>query len=310
MLSTTQVKRTSAKSCLTKETRSSFRSGFLLPETKADEARKPKMSENPIIQYFAYAHLPQHLRGVSAIISSAATLLNAVLPDGPEKSTGLRKLLEAKDCFVRSALNSPNAVVAGDLSDGYHSFNELYAHRMQLFAVICHQNQAHAWKSALHHDGSMFDDYFIVGVNTPLGQFTYHYHMKHWNLFEVQELQRAPEWDGHTADHVMRLHSLDSKMMTEHERMELDAHACRLAVLEAKSESLKPNTGAKIGGLVASGTGCAVGFQTTNQLKNADTFTNMVSRTSTASWAGNGAISSTKSHDKLSHIAVTKKGTP
>ena len=29
---------------------------------------------------------------------------SSILPDGEEKSTGLRKLLEAKDCFVRAAL--------------------------------------------------------------------------------------------------------------------------------------------------------------------------------------------------------------
>lgn len=169
----------------------------------------PTHKANPIMQYFEYAHLPAHLKGTSQVIANVAKLLYEQLPDGPEKSSGLRKLLEAKDCFVRSALNAPNAVQAGELSDGYHSYNELYAHRMQLFAVVCHHNLPHAWKSALHHDGTMFDGYFIVGVNTPLGQFTYHYPMLHWNLFEVKELARAPEWDGHTADHVMRLHSLD-----------------------------------------------------------------------------------------------------
>ena len=63
----------------------------------------------------------------------------------------------------------------GDLSDGYHSYNELYKHRMILFSIICNQNQEVAWKSRLHHDGTMFDGYFIVGIDTPQGQFTYHY---------------------------------------------------------------------------------------------------------------------------------------
>lgn len=172
----------------------------------------PKI-ENPIMQYFTYAHLPEHLKGVSQVIASAAKLLNQQLADGPEKSSGLRKLLEAKDCFVRSALNMPNAVKAGDLSDGYHSFNELYANRMNLFAVICHQNKSRAWKSKQHHDGSMFPEYFIVGLNTPEGQFTYHYHADHWNLFDVVELDNAPEWDGHTANDVTRLHSLEVHIM-------------------------------------------------------------------------------------------------
>ena len=99
----------------------------------------------------------------------------------------------------------------GDLSDGYHSYNELYKHRMILFSIICNQNQKVAWKSRLHHDGTMFDGYFIVGINTPQGQFTYHYQMEYWVLFDVKELDKAPEYDGHTPDDIDRLYSLTSK---------------------------------------------------------------------------------------------------
>lgn len=63
----------------------------------------------------------------------------------------------------------------GELSDGYHSFNELYEHRMILFSIICNQNKAISWKSKHHEDGTMFENYFIVGIDTPEGQFTYHY---------------------------------------------------------------------------------------------------------------------------------------
>jgi hypothetical protein len=56
----------------------------------------------PIIKYFAYEHLPAHLQEVSKPVGELARLMDAELPDGPEKSAGLRKLLEAKDCFVRA----------------------------------------------------------------------------------------------------------------------------------------------------------------------------------------------------------------
>lgn len=59
------------------------------------------------IKYFAYAHLPAHLQAVSKPIGELAEKLEAELPDGPEKSAGMRKLLEAKDCFVRAALEAP-----------------------------------------------------------------------------------------------------------------------------------------------------------------------------------------------------------
>lgn len=59
---------------------------------------------SPILQYFAYAHLPERLQAVSAAIANIAEGMELSLPDGPEKSAGLRKLLEAKDCFVRAGL--------------------------------------------------------------------------------------------------------------------------------------------------------------------------------------------------------------
>ena len=87
----------------------------------------------------------------------------------------------------------------GEVSDGYHTFNELYDHRAKLFAVICNTNKNIAWKSKLHDTGDMYDGMFIVGVNTPKGQATYHYDIDpYWDLFNVKELDKAPKWDGHT----------------------------------------------------------------------------------------------------------------
>jgi hypothetical protein len=60
-----------------------------------------------IVRYFAWSHLPEHLRPVSAQSCELARAMVAVLPDGPELTAGLRKLLEAKDCFVRAALDRP-----------------------------------------------------------------------------------------------------------------------------------------------------------------------------------------------------------
>lgn len=56
------------------------------------------------IQYFEYAHLPEKLQAISKPMYDLAHMMEETLPDGPEKSAGMRKLLEAKDCFVRAAL--------------------------------------------------------------------------------------------------------------------------------------------------------------------------------------------------------------
>lgn len=62
------------------------------------------MPPNPIMRFFTYEHLPGHLKDVSRKICVAAQELDATIPDSAEKSAGLRKLLEAKDCFVRAVL--------------------------------------------------------------------------------------------------------------------------------------------------------------------------------------------------------------
>lgn len=92
--------------------------------------------------------------------------------------------------------------------DEYHSFNDLYTQRMYLTALAFNSNPTIAWKAKEHSDGSMFPGYFIVGITTPLGQYTYHYKLEHWDLFKVPELKRAPEWDGHTSNDVQRLLSI------------------------------------------------------------------------------------------------------
>ena len=61
---------------------------------------------NPILDYFQYSHLPGRLRAVSKPIADLAHELDEALPDGPEKSAGMRKLLEAKDCMVRAAMDA------------------------------------------------------------------------------------------------------------------------------------------------------------------------------------------------------------
>ena len=59
---------------------------------------------SPIMKYFAYEHLPSHLQEVSKPIGELAKQMEDNLPDGPEKSVSLRKLLEAKDALVRAKL--------------------------------------------------------------------------------------------------------------------------------------------------------------------------------------------------------------
>jgi len=59
---------------------------------------------DPMMQFFAYEHLPQHLQAVSMPFAELALYIVGNLPRNPERTVALRKLLEAKDCAVRAML--------------------------------------------------------------------------------------------------------------------------------------------------------------------------------------------------------------
>lgn len=126
----------------------------------------------------------------------------------------------------------PKAKAPGDTSDGYHTFDELYEHRTGLLAALCNTFILHiaiackvgglgsgfmshyAFKSWRHHDGGSHEGYFIVGINCNMSEdlfataewATWHCEARWWDRFAIPELDRAPEWDGHTpAEALARL---------------------------------------------------------------------------------------------------------
>jgi hypothetical protein len=114
---------------------------------------------------------------------------------------------ELKIGLEEGALQIVDSHKMGEVFDGSHTFNDLYYHRMILFAQLC-KCYSSAWRSKLHDDGTMFDGYFIVGIATPEGQFTYHYKVEYWEEFDgITTLDCAPAWDGHTAEDITRLKS-------------------------------------------------------------------------------------------------------
>ena len=104
-----------------------------------------------------------------------------------------------------------------DLSDGFHTFRQLYYQRMMLFATIVRQNKDKAWKSLRHEDGELCfgGGWFIVGIDTPEGSYTYHYEDNYYSLFDCEELERGKHWDGHTEKDVTRLLSLPKAQLSQ-----------------------------------------------------------------------------------------------
>ncbi len=105
-----------------------------------------------------------------------------------------------------SELVTPNGVIAidcepGQVSDGYHTFDELYRHRCLLWAVICSQ-RAHSFKTRKNDSGEEWPGWFIAGFNTTDGQITYHLPDELWGLVNAREIERNAGYDGHTSQDV------------------------------------------------------------------------------------------------------------
>lgn len=106
---------------------------------------------------------------------------------------------------------------AMQVSDGSHTMDELYEHRIALWIALCRKGAAlpdvckPVWRSKLHDDGSSFEGWFVLGIGKEKGKImTYHLPSIKWDEVSFAEtLERAPEWDGHTsADVLERLKNL------------------------------------------------------------------------------------------------------
>lgn len=93
-------------------------------------------------------------------------------------------------------------IVGEDLSDGYHTFDELYEHRHHLF--LCLVRQMPSLKRWLIHDH--FEGWDLIAVDLPLiGQISYHLPIRlrpHYRTFAWSS--EPYQWDGHTSEDVIK----------------------------------------------------------------------------------------------------------
>lgn len=105
-----------------------------------------------------------------------------------------------------------------DASDWYHTFWELYKHRIHLFIALCNRLSIEDrqvlqdtpvlyrwWKSIQHWDWSpMYDWWFISWIFTEKWkQISYHLPIEYWDKIDVPEVWHSPEFDWHTSDDVL-----------------------------------------------------------------------------------------------------------
>ncbi len=98
------------------------------------------------------------------------------------------------------------------ISDGHHTFAELYEYRMLYNALLFNEWAAagshDVHKSLRHSDGELClgGGWFIVVATLPGGQISNHYPVEHWDKFRIPARDVAAEWDGHTcADAAARM---------------------------------------------------------------------------------------------------------
>lgn len=103
------------------------------------------------------------------------------------------------------------ADTVGQISDGYHTFDELYAHRFELWMALCRKlrRDISVYKSRVHADGSMYPGWFLLAMGTKSGsQISYHLPDRLWDACDFEEMM-PPPFDGHTsADVLERLRRL------------------------------------------------------------------------------------------------------
>ena len=92
--------------------------------------------------------------------------------------------------------------------DGYHTYDELYDHRITIYIALCrfiYNKGPLVWRSKFHSDGTAWDGWFILGIFKQKGQqITYHLPMDRWDETTfASECPKAPEWDGHTPQDVL-----------------------------------------------------------------------------------------------------------
>lgn len=111
---------------------------------------------------------------------------------------------------IREACRIAGVESEEDLSDGNHTFKDLYDQRCILFATLVGLFPKISWKTKRHDDGKPCHDgkNFLVCIETPDGPYSYHYPMADWDKFKCREIEKAKPFDGHTDKDVGRLLSL------------------------------------------------------------------------------------------------------
>ena len=130
-----------------------------------------------------------------SVVKANTILQERLIPQNQEK-----QLIETQE-----EVNALEYSMRSKIDDGYHSFNELYAHRHLLFLNFAKSPTVKGWCSKLHADGTSYVGYFVAGIDLPAGTITYHLPNEFWEIATsiLVELDNAPEFDGASSFEVL-----------------------------------------------------------------------------------------------------------
>lgn len=135
----------------------------------------------------------------------------------PEQQAQIKEEIGKGKLFMKMDLSVLNMIIKstanidkGKVSDGHHTFEELYAHRNELFIALCRAMMPvgtglKPWRTKKQADGTVLIGWFVLGLGKEQGQqITYHLPEGKWDACEFAEtLEQAPEFDFHTPQIVL-----------------------------------------------------------------------------------------------------------
>ena len=121
------------------------------------------------------------------------------------------KRIPASNEEALNTLIQMEGIDTNKISDGYHTFDDLYKHRTMLFMVVCRlaveNGGFECWKSIKHYDDSEYEGWFIMGLKSVTDStlnISYHLPMSCFvDCYFADTISEAPEWDGHTSNDVL-----------------------------------------------------------------------------------------------------------
>ncbi len=106
--------------------------------------------------------------------------------------------------IIKDNVNNPiTALNTNDISDTYHTFGELYDHRYELYLALCRSTRYQVYKTKKNFEKEEWEGWFILCIDSPDGQISYHLPNKYWDDIACDEVEYNCKYDDHNSEQVL-----------------------------------------------------------------------------------------------------------